>query len=162
LKQEYIVSDQGWVQRIFILEDLILCFFRVCNGRFQSPWAVTGSPLKDGPMPKNSSFTILLFVCCHFAYKYEWNFLYLFSRDETPCLLWVLKISNFFLKIWNYREFLRKNEENWYQIQNVLKKYENFILGVFFSVEIHGIKQSYHNILKLGNQQTMVTNLKFI
>jgi len=49
-----------------------------------------------------------------------------------------------------------RSEENWFQIQNMLKNLKNFSIGI----KHHGIKQSYCTILKLENQQTMVMDPK--
>jgi len=76
-------------------------------------------------------------------------------------LLQVIKFSNFSSEIWNYYEFFL-NEKNSYQIQNIFKKFEIFTLHVYYSLYHFGIKQSYHFILKLKNQQTMVIDPKFI
>jgi len=44
----------------------------------------------------------------------------------------------------------------------ILNIYETFTIDVYCNVEKHGINQSYHVILKLENQQTMVIGAKFI
>jgi len=51
---------------------------------------------------------------------------------------------------------MKKNEENSYQIQNKLKKYEILTIDVYYTVEHHGINQSYCVTLKLENLQTLV------
>jgi len=79
---------------------------------------VSHLPWKDESITTNSSITIFYSFCCHFATIYEWNFLYLFCKDEITCLLWVLKIYIFFVNISNYYKFFK--EKNWYQIQNLL------------------------------------------
>jgi len=38
----------------------------------------------------------------------------------------------------------------------MLKKLEIFTIGMYCNVEHHGVNQSYHVILKLENQLTMV------
>jgi len=50
----------------------------------------------------------------------------------------------------NFKMFLQKfkiimnfwrKEENLYQISNIIKKSENFIIGVYYDLEYHGINQ---------------------
>jgi len=49
---------------------------------------------------------------------------------------------------------LIKHEKNSYQIQNMQKKIEVFIIGVCYSVECQNAK-SYRNILKLENKHSV-------
>jgi len=59
--------------------------------------------------------------------------------------------------------FLRKkNEKNSYQIQNILKKSEIFIIDVYNSLKRHGLNKSYYITLKFENQQTMDKGPKFM
>jgi len=44
----------------------------------------------------------------HFFSIYEWTFLVLLFRDKITCLVFVIKFSNFFVKISNYHEFHNK------------------------------------------------------
>jgi len=61
------------------------------------------------------------------------------------------------------RTFKEKNEENSYHIQNILEKSKILTIDVYYSVQLHGVNQIYHVILKLENQQTMtIIGPKFI
>jgi len=54
------------------------------------------------------------------------------------------------------------NGKNSYQVQNILKKSENFTIDEYYGILHHGVNQSYGVTLKLENEQTMFIGLKSI
>jgi len=61
----------------------------------------------------------------------------------------VIKFSNFFVKVSNYCDFLKKeSEENSYQVHSMLKKSKIFKIEVHYCVEHCGINFFCHSIFR--------------